>query len=95
MPVRHNSSILTVFHHHLFHISYSDEKKSPEHLEYFCKKKKKEEKKKRQLIKKIAAVCIPKDSYMCIYSMYKVLPQPSFYKFFFHQSPVCGPDSLF
>lgn len=94
MPVRHNSSILTVFHHHLFHISYSDEKKSPEHLEYFCKKKK-EEKKKRQLIKKIAAVCIPKDSYMCIYSMYKVLPQPSFYKFFFHQSPVCGPDSLF
>lgn len=94
MPVRHNSSILTVFHHHLFHISYSDEKKSPEHLEYFCKKKK-EEKKKRQLIKKIAAVCIPKDSYMCIYSMYKVLPQPSFYNFFFHQSPVCGPDSLF
>lgn len=94
MPVRHNSSILTVFHHHLFHISYSDEKKSPEHLEYFCKKKK-EEKKKRQLIKKIAAVCIPKDSYMCIYSMYKVLPQPSFYKNFFHQSPVCGPDSLF
>lgn len=94
MPVRHNSSILTVFHHHLFHISYSDEKKSPEHLEYFCKKKK-EEKKKRQLIKKIAAVCIPKDSYMCIYSMYKVLPQPSFYKFFFYQSPVCGPDSLF